>query len=336
MDNAMNIPDPKLQHDDAGLLGAMILDGRGGGHPLMWNGVREWKNEDGHLWVHLDRTSAKAQSWLKKHSGLSSVICNALLAEETRPRAQVIENGLLVILRGVNLNPGEEPDDMISVRIWVDEQRIITLRAPKLLAVSDVRNQLENGTGPTSAIGGLVAIVENLSRRINPVVTNLDDLTDTVEEAMLEKPDNALRANLANIRRQAISLRRYIAPQREAISYLANTQIPWITPLHKSVIHECRDQATRFVEDLDSIRERASIVHEELAARMSEQMNRTMFLLSIVAGIFLPLGFITGLLGINVGGMPGVENPYAFSIVCAILVALGIIAVWAFRRMKLF
>jgi zinc transporter len=322
--------------EDAGLLGAFMLDGRGGGEPLKWKGVREWKSDDGNLWVHLDRKSAKAQSWLKKHSGLSSVICDALLAEETRPRAQVMEEGLLVILRGVNLNPGEEPDDMISVRIWVDAHRIITLRAPRLLAVSDVRSQLDEGAGPEAAAAVLVAIVENLSRRINPVVANLDDLTDTVEEAMLEAPDSALRINLANIRRQAISLRRYIAPQREAISYLLNTPIPWIMPAHKSVIHECRDQATRYVEDLDSIRERASIVHEELSARMSEQMNRTMFLLSIVAGIFLPLGLITGLLGINVGGMPGVDNPYAFTIVCGILLLLGAAGVWIFRRLKLF
>ena len=243
---------------------------------------------------------------------------------------------MLVILRGVNLNPGEQPDDMISVRIWVDSRRILTLRAPKLLALADIRQDLEGGKGPVSTAAMLVAIVEKLSQRMAPVVANLEELTDNIEESMLDKPDSSLRFNLANIRRQAIALRRYIAPQRDAISHLQNNPMPWFEMLHKAALHEAGDQATRYVEDLDSIRERASIVHEELSARMSEQMNRTMFLLSIVAGIFLPLGLVTGLLGINVGGMPGVDNPYAFTIVCALLAGLGLFGVWLFKRLRLF
>ena len=63
-------------------------------------------------------------------------------------------------------------------------------------------------------------------------------------------------------------------------------------------------------------------------------MNRTMYALSVIAGIFLPLGLLTGLLGINVGGMPGVENGWAFWITCALLVVLAAAEVWLFRRLK--
>ncbi|MEX0331171.1 MAG: zinc transporter ZntB [Puniceicoccaceae bacterium] len=336
MNNPQPSPNPQHEGNNSGLLNAFTLNGQGGGNALEWEHIRDWHKEGAPLWVHLDRKSRKAQSWLRHDTGLSPVICNALLAEETRPRAQVFEDGMLVILRGVNLNPGEQPDDMISVRVWIEANRIITLRAPKLMAVSDVRDSLNSGRGPASPMGVLVSIIENLGHRMAPVVANLDELTDQVEESMLEDPDTSLRLNLVNIRRQAIALRRYLAPQREAISYLIGSQAPWIQAAQKAILQECRDAATRYVEDLDSIRERSSIVHEELSARMSEQMNRTMFLLSIVAGIFLPLGFVTGLLGINVGGMPGVDNPYAFGIVCLLLIAMGLFGVWIFRRMRLF
>ena len=73
---------------------------------------------------------------------------------------------------------------------------------------------------------------------------------------------------------------------------------------------------------------------DEIANRLSESMNRTMYALSMVAGVFLPLGFLTGLLGINVGGMPGVDSGSAFWITCALLVLLGIGEVALFRRMK--
>jgi len=322
--------------DEASLLGAFLLDGNGGGHPLKWKGILSWKAEDGPLWIHLDRKASDAQKWLRKKSGLDPVVCSALLSEDPRPRAQAFGEGLMVILRGVNLNPGEEPDDMISVRIWVDGTRIITLRSPRLLAVSDVREQLNAGKGPRTSSGMLTAIAEKLTERIAPVIDNLDDLLDGIEERVIDRPDASLRRNLSDIRRQAISLRRYIAPQREAIIHLQNSTQPWLTPDDLAMLRETSDRTTRYVEDLDELRERATVIHEEISAKASEQMNKTMYALSLVAGIFLPLGFVTGLLGINVGGMPGVDNGHAFAVVCIILTGLAGFCLWLFRRMKFF
>ncbi|MGC9452190.1 MAG: zinc transporter ZntB [Oceanipulchritudo sp.] len=338
----MNPPEPHSSQgphealDEASLLGALLLDGKGGGHPLKWKGIHSWKKEDGALWIHLDRKAPDARKWLRKGSGLDPLICEALLAEETRPRAEGIGDGMLVILRGVNLNPGEAPDDMISVRIWIERNRIITLRGPKLLALADVRKRLDAGTGPDTAAGVLVSITEMLTDRMGPVMENLNDIVDAIEEKVLANPDAALRRELSEMRRQAISLRRHIAPQREAILRLQSVPGEFFAPEHLMRLRESGDRTTRYVEDLDALRERASVVVEEITARASEQINRTMYALSLVAGIFLPLGFVTGLLGINVGGMPGVDNAGAFSIVCLILAAMALGLLLVFRRMKLF
>ena len=99
-------------------------------------------------------------------------------------------------------------------------------------------------------------------------------------------------------------------------------------------LREISDSTTRYVEDLDAIRDRATVTQEELNGRMAEQMNRTMYVLSIVAGIFLPLGLLTGLLGINVGGIPGTENRWAFTIFCSLLLIIAVAQVWLFKRMK--
>ena len=88
------------------------------------------------------------------------------------------------------------------------------------------------------------------------------------------------------------------------------------------------------MEDLDSARERAAVTQEELAGRLAEQMNKTMYVLSIVAAIFLPLGLITGLLGINVGGIPGVDSGWAFTIVCLILIGIAVVQAIVFKKMK--
>ncbi len=335
----MNGTDPTLPHeqlDEASLLGAFLLDGKGGGKPLKWKGILSWKPEDGPLWIHLDRKAQDAQKWLRKRSGLDPLVCSALLSEDPRPRAHVTGDGLMVILRGVNLNPGEEPDDMISVRIWADADRIITLRSPRLLAVSDVRERLDAGTGPHNSAEMLTAIAERLTERMAPVIDNLDDLVDGIEEKVIEEPDANLRRSLSEIRRQAISLRRYIAPQREAMVHLQNATLDWLSPNDLASFRETGDRTMRYVEDLDELRDRAMVIHEEISARASEQMNKTMYVLSLVAGVFLPLGFVTGLLGINVGGMPGVDSHSAFTIVCLVLAGLAGLALWLFHRMKFF
>jgi zinc transporter len=96
------------------------------------------------------------------------------------------------------------------------------------------------------------------------------------------------------------------------------------------------DREARHVEDLENLRERTAIIQDEIMTRLSEQVNRTMYILSVVAAIFLPVGFLTGLLGVNLGGIPGRDWEWAFWIVCAFFAIIAVTEVWLFRRWKLF
>jgi zinc transporter len=99
-------------------------------------------------------------------------------------------------------------------------------------------------------------------------------------------------------------------------------------------LREISDRLVRHIEDIDAVRERAALAQEELSSTVSEQMNERMYVLSIVAAIFLPLGFFTGLMGINVGGMPGVEDGEAFWVVVAMCVGLMLVLGVVFRLKK--
>ena len=77
-------------------------------------------------------------------------------------------------------------------------------------------------------------------------------------------------------------------------------------------IREQADRMARYVEDLDLVRERALVIQEELMNRLAQEQNQRMYVLSIVAAIFLPITFITGIFGMNVAGLPGVETTWAF------------------------
>ena len=130
--------------------------------------------------------------------------------------------------------------------------------------------------------------------------------------------------------------RRYIAPQRDAIARLRSIDQPWMKSIHNRRLQETLDQVIRYTENLDAIRERAQIVKDELASTLANRMNKNIYALSVVAAIFLPLGFLTGLLGINIGGIPGSENNQAFAIFCGLLVGVVALQIVIFKKMKWF
>ncbi|MBP5856894.1 zinc transporter ZntB [Marivibrio halodurans] len=324
--------------EEGWLLFALALDGAGGAEVLDEAALRRlWREPDDRpLWVHLRRDMPEAQAWLRDESGFDELLCDRLLAEETRPGAEPVEDWLSANLRGVNLNPGAEPEDMVSLRLCCGPRRLVTLRLKTLRAVQDVRTRLEAGRGPRTTIEILHAVADRLAERMHGVVMNLEEEVDGLEVDLEEDSPTHLavrRHQLSDVRRRAAQLRRFIAPQREALALAAESDLDWLKEGMRRRLRDVRERTGRVLDDLDGVRERASVGFDEAVALQGERMNRTMYTLAIVAGVFLPLGFITGLLGINVGGMPGVENGDAFWIVCALLAGLGL-GVWAYFKRR--
>ncbi len=309
---------------------AHVLDRHGGARTIGDAAVAEWTSDDGVLWVHLETGNRLSREWLESDSGLDSHVAEALAAVETRPRSLSDEHGLLMILRGVNTNPGADPEDMVSIRVWIEADRIISVRRRKLLSIQDIRETLARGAGPVSPGDFLVMLVERLASRIEGFVdrleTSLDDIDDQISLGSLHEMQQAV----GQLRRQAAAVRRYLAPQREALSRVRGRS----ELLSASELHDLEEQADRItisLEDLELAREQATLIQEQLTARLAQEQNSRLYLLSIVAAVFLPLSFITGLLGMNVAGVPGTEYSPAFMISVGLMSAIGIAMIGYFR-----
>ncbi|MCE0558077.1 MULTISPECIES: zinc transporter ZntB [unclassified Motilimonas] len=308
-----------------GLVHGLLLDGKGGATPVdTHQAITEWRPEDGKLWLHFDYTDAASRHWITQESGLSEHVVDALLAGETRPRVTGTNYGSasLIFLRGVNLNPTETPEDMVSIRLYVDDNRIISTRKRRLLSIDDIRKQLTQGDGPTCITEVISSLTERLTMRMQHVIDSLEQRIDNIEDELYQEEELTIGQEISSIRRQTITLKRYIAPQQAALSKLYESNYPWIDEAFRHEFKETANHLMRYVEELEVIVERAQIAYEERSDLLSEQLNQRMYVMSVVAAIFLPLGFLTGLLGINVGGIPGSENPAAFYIFIALLLAL--------------
>ena len=303
---------------------ALLFDGKGGARDLSDSEVAAWSPSDGLLWVDFDQSSRKAREWLLQDSGIDRHVASILMEGETRPRSLVEAGGLVVIMRGINMNPGAVPDDMVALRIWLDAKLIVTARRRKVLSVADVRDSLLAGDGPTTVGQFLISITGRLSDRIAAAVDNIEQLLEGLDATLAEGDVNAVRGNLSVVRRQAAAIRRHLAPQRDALDRLARSSSALLTDKEQFELREEGDQLTRHIEDLDLARENALVTQEELMNKVALEQNSRMYLLSVVAAIFLPLTFVTGMLGMNVAGLPGTANPNGFLISAMIMIGLGI------------
>lgn len=325
-------PDSAPDSDD-GLICAYQLDGKGGGRRLSWADKLE-AGDDGVLWVHIDFSHPNGRAWVQKQSGLDPNVVEALLSDESRPRSFEYDTGILTILRGVNTIPGEEPEDMVSIRVWMEPGLIISTRRRRLMSITDIRTTIEAGKGPATPASFLVSLADRLSERIGHTVDNIEVQLDDAEERSDSEATLVYRRTLAEIRRKTARLRRYLAPQRDALDRLSRSRNALMSGGEAAMLQELTSEMTNYIEDMDLSRERAMVLQEESLSVLAAEQNARMLVLSIVAAVFLPLAFFTGLMGMNVAGLPGLENPLAFWIVVGLMfsVAGGILGYFKFRK----
>ncbi len=301
------------------------LNGQGGATLLDYHNLPTQVPKEGSRWVHIDFSKGGAREWLSGMEDIPEAVVDALFADETRPRSTKIGQGVLVTLRGVNLNPGSNPSDMVSLRLWVTPHFIISSRRRRLLSVQDIVKDLINNEGPINTADLMATLTQTLTIRMASVIDDLEDELAELEENLIQNTvESDQRSTLVQRRIETVRLRRFLVPQKEAIQRLAVESQTWLTKEQVVLIQESANDITRYVEALESLRERCLFMQEEFVNLQSEKMNARMYVLSILSGIFLPLGFLTGLFGINIGGMPGTESGAAFWLFCGVLAILGV------------
>ncbi len=316
------------------LVHACLIHGNGKGSLFSLDDIQNWRPDNGLLWIHLDSNHEDAMGWLEKTFNLNPITCEALSDESTRPRSVVTDDGMMIILRAVNHNPDQDPEDMVAIRMLFGENFIITTRYRRVLVSQELKELLLTGYGPKTKGDFLTTLLERITDRMSEVILDLDDCTDEMEEDIETADPLELQTKISDIRRSAIHLRRYIAPQRDALSKLIADRIDWIPESDRTRIREVAERTARFVQDIESARDRALISQEEIKSRISNQMNKAMYILAIITAIFLPLTLLTGLLGINVSGIPGAENKWAFSAVTIGLIVIAVMIIAIFKRIK--
>lgn len=289
----------------------------------------------GFVWLHVDGAGHGQELDLPDY--VPPTAATALVASETRPRCDEVDDAVIINLRGMAMDVAEvsaqTSDGLVSIRLWVEGQRVTSVSRHRLGALAKVEAAVRAGR-ITDGGDFVSALAQAISVQLDPAVADLGDQLDDCE-GMLEGGNiYALRRKIAALRSQAIVLRRFVAPDRDALAAMAQLPFDWISKEDRLHLREAADRFARMAEELEAVRERAALLHEQLTDLRAEMIDQRSLGIAVVAFIFLPLTFITGLLGMNVEGIPGASEPWAFWGVVAfcVVVAASVAAWFAWRH----
>lgn len=324
-----------MQQQESGLVFGFLLDGNGGARLLQRSElVNLHLQAQQKLWLHWDKDHLDTQNWLQHTSQVSEFERQLLLAKSTRPRLlEHHDRTLLLFSRVLARNYSLENSTLLSLRVLVKEQLLLSFAHADAYPDAELEQSFKQNKGPKTTAELLTAILKSSAADIDELVEQLADFIDTQEEAMVQNVRfRTSQKQMLQIRRDSANLRRYLIPMRDLFSTLQRVQTEEFNRSIKAQLGEIHNSSIRSLEELDLSRDRVGFILEAEKRQREERSGRTIYLLTLITAFFLPLSFVTGLLGINLGGIPGSESELGFVLAC---IGLGILAIVQLALLRL-
>ncbi|MDY6407896.1 MAG: CorA family divalent cation transporter [Pseudomonadota bacterium] len=312
------------------------LDGAGGAEKKAIGVLADLKDLDKTIWIHLNLSDPRAGRWLKKQPEITDWVRENLTNPEiSDARVRIKQNKLLLLLRTVNRASKSDPDDLVFLRLFATEKVLISACRNPTLDFAEVDDLFEDQEGPENMNDLLSIILENTLDSVADSVERIEDIVDDFEEKIIiSKPQEGTYSALAERLRQVIIIRRFMMPEREVLDNLLRRGVKWFNATLEQSLRENFDRVRRIVEDIDLLEKRIRVNQDAISHLEDKQTQRNTYMLSVIAGIFLPLSFLTGVFGMNLGGIPMNEAPYGFLAVNLIMIFIGVLILYIFKKLK--
>jgi zinc transporter len=284
------------------------------------------------LWLHLNLADSRVRAWLTQQQDLPEEARELLLSADARVHVEVLPHGVLAVLGDLYHDFDLDPERLGTLRLYVDEQRLITGRTHPLRGVDLLRRELLRYGEPTTPVLVFQLLIERLADAVGKVASELGDKVDDAEDRILEGKFTGQGKPLGNLRRLVAKLRRLVGANRSALGTLP-LSLPGRYDAHAgAALRSAVERLDAVSQDLELVQERARLLQEEIAGNMNEATNRNLFVLSIATTTLLPITLITGIFGMNVRGLPFAEHDHGFRFVMVGIGATVLLALWLLRR----
>ena len=321
--------------DRAGLVCAYVFQATGLGTPVNADEAVAWlgaADQSGFIWLHFNLANAASERWLRQHLDLPRDF-HELIGHSTSTRVEASGDALLGVLNDVTFFAFES-STASTVTLYVDRRMLVSARTTPLKSVDRLRAAVKAGEPFRSPCILLAHLLHDQAEVLVHIVRDATRQVDVIEDDLMLHRASAHRPKLGALRRTLVRLQRLLAPEPAALFRLLNRPPPWVTGEDASELRQAAEELAAAVADSVALVERVRLLQEELTAHVNEQTNRTLFVLTIVTVLTLPMVIIPGLFGMNVGGVPFSHHPAGFWVVAGIVVTLVVGgAIAAFKRL---
>ena len=296
---------------------------------------RQTDNESNPIsWVDLDLRDNDTADWIEHESGLSAEIKRRLLKSDELSQREVYDDGMLISIHAKKIQSAAGQNDSQSTRIWIDRDRLITVHSEASPAADALRAAAQDKTKHWEPYQILVFLLRARLKRFEPLISDIFSKTTKLEDQILEADDGSVDDDELNVvRHQTIRARQHLVMLRNLLAFVTADDTLPISEKEYQALESARRHVLGYLESLEECRERAQLLQDQIDTRMADRLNRITYNLNILASVFLPLGFVTGLFGMSVAGIPDSHNPWAFAIICVVMLIMAIVS-WLFLRWR--
>lgn len=322
---------------EGGLICGYLLQSDGTLKDLKWRGIDSALSEtSANIWLHFNLADMRAQRWLAACPAIPRPAKDILLGNTNQMTLEPIGPGLVGILGDLHHEFDIDPSKISVLRLYLDDRLLISARRQPLRSIDSLRRAVAEQGHAARPIGLVIRLLHHLSETFGATIAELGETIDRIEDRILDDHVSNEGSELGRARQLIVRLRRHLVPQRHALAGLLNRLPNWLSAEEAADLRQAVERLDMLGHDLDLAQDRARLLQDEIANKQAERTNHNLYVLSIVTTIFLPITLITGVFGMNVGGLPGVQSSAGFAGVLLLMIATVIVSLCLLYWKKLF
>jgi zinc transporter len=292
------------------------------------------KGKSDFVWLHFNLSDAAAEASIRKHLNAVPEFFEALHEGSRSTRIEDAHDTLIAVVNDVAYEFAFDPAEISSLWLNVGPHMALSARSHPLRSIDRMRDGIRNGKPLASSVSFLNQLLREQGDVLVRIVRDATVQVDVVEDKFLIGRLHNRRADLGKLRRVMVRLQRLLAPEPGALFRLLRLPPPWVSEHDLEELRQATEEFSLTIRDMSELKERIKLLQEEIAAQVSEETNRSVFILTMVTVLALPINIVAGLLGMNVGGIPLADHPHGFMVIVGIIGVFTAFAAWYVYRKK--
>lgn len=292
------------------------------------------------LWVDIDSTSRHQHAVLEKLFQFHPLTIEDTLNPNSRVKIEAYDGYLFIVLRAVRFcDTTADPYDLETenLYIYLGANYVVTVHEGFSQTVETVTDLVRRSPdvfdrGPARLAH---SVCDAAIDAYFPILDRVDEFVDGLESRVFERFDESALHDIFALKRTVLSLRRYLAPQREIFNVLTNRPSALLPPESQLYFRDVYDHVLRINDSLDNYRELLSSTLDSYLTQVSNRLGAITKSLSVIATLSVPFVVVSGMWGMNFNDIPLRDYPHGFWIMLVLQLAFGVLLVAVLRWKKL-